>query len=324
MAGPLLRSLRAQSFRDFRTVVVDNGSADGSVEFIRAEFPEVQIVALPVNVGFAAGMNVGIRAAAGACIVALNNDTEVDPQWLEQMVRAIDDHPDFSVFASKIMDFKQRDIFDSIGDGYAHSGLSFKLAAKCRDDGSFTEPFEVFGACAAACSYRRAMLDDIGLYDEDFFAYMEDVDLCIRARLAGYLCLAVPNAVVYHVGSATSRGTASAFSVRLTARNLLTFMINNMPASMLPRMLVTTLMVQSGAVLQALLTDQRPWLRKNLSAYAKGVIDALAALPSTLRKRKQLSRLRRIGAAEFSKELSRPGVQRRGIESRLTKQSKLP
>ena len=318
---PCLQSLRNQSFKDFRTIVVDNGSVDGSVAFMRSEFPEVEVVELPVNIGFAGGMNAGIRRAQGEFVAALNNDTEVDAEWLAQMVNAIDSHPDYSIFASKIMDFKQRDIFDSIGDGYSRSGLSFKFAAKHRDNGSFKEPFEVFGACAAACLYRRSMLDLIGHYDDDFFAYMEDVDLCVRARMAGFRCLAVPGAIVYHVGSATSGGTASAFSVRLTARNLLTVMLKNMPAAVLPRMLLTTFVVQSGAVAEALLTNRRPWLRQHMTSYLKGLIEAMASLGTTLRKRKQVSRHWKLNAAQVSSEITRCKMQRRAIDAMLTKQS---
>ena len=317
--GPCLRSLRAQSFKGFRTIVVDNGSEDGSIHFLQSEFPEVEIVALPKNVGFAAGMNAGIRAAHGEYIAALNNDTEAHPEWLTRMVEVMDAKPEFAIFASKIMNYRQRDIFDSLGDGYRRSGLAFHLATESRDDGSIVEPFEVFGACAAACFYRRSMLDEIGLYDDDFFAYMEDVDLCIRARMAGYRCLAVPQAVVYHVGSASHGGTASAFSVRLTARNILLVIIKNIPATMLPRVLLTTVLVQSAVVAEALFTGRRPWLRKHIGAYFKGLGDAMSALPATLRKRKQILLLRRISARQFSREITRAQAQLRAFNAKFPK-----
>lgn len=316
--GPCLQSLRLQDFKDFKAIVVDNGSVDGSVAFMREQFPEVQIVELPVNVGFAAGMNAGIRVAKGSYIAALNNDTEADPQWLSSMVKVMNGQPQFSVFACKIMDFSRRDIFDSLGDGYSRSGLSFKLAARCKDDGSFVEPFEVFGACAAACIYRKSMLDEIGLYDEDFFAYMEDVDLCIRARLAGYRCLAIPDAIVYHVGSATNGGSASAFSVRLTTRNLFAVILKNLPLAMLPRMLCTAFLVQLAAVGQAFTTNKRPWLKQHFGAYIKGLGEALTAVPTTLAKRKKTAPLRKLRAAEFAQELNKAKHMRRAIEQKLT------
>lgn len=315
--GPCLRSLRGQSFKDFKTIIVDNGSADGSIDYLRSEFPEVEIVALPKNVGFASGMNAGIRAARGEFIAALNNDTEAHPDWLMKMVEAMDANPEYSIFASKIMDFKRRDVFDSLGDGYRRSGLAFNLATERRDDGSIVEPFEVFGACAAACFYRRAMLDEIGLYDDDFFAYMEDVDLCVRARLAGYRCLAVPRAVVYHVGSASNGGGPSAFSVRLTARNIPLVIIKNIPATLLPRVVLTMVLVQAAVIAEALFTRRRPWLRKHLGAYFKGLGEAVLALPATLRKRRQVARLRRISARDFSRELDRAETQRRAFAAKF-------
>lgn len=319
--GPCLQSLRRQSYRNFKIIVVDNGSVDGSVSFLQTEFPEVQIVTLPVNVGFAAGMNAGIRVAQGTYIAALNNDTEVDADWLANMVAVMDAQPEFSVFACKIMDFTRRDIFDSLGDGYSRSGLSFKLAARCRDDGSFTEPFEVFGACAAACIYRKSMLDEVGLYDEDFFAYMEDVDLCIRARLAGYRCLAIPSAVVYHVGSATSGGSASAFSVRLTTRNVFAVILKNVPLAMLPRMLVTTSVVQMAAIMQAFTTDKRPWLRQHFRAYLAGLSEAFQSIPAVLSKRKKLAPLRRLSVADFSGALDKTKQMRADMERKLSSKS---
>jgi GT2 family glycosyltransferase len=230
------------------------------------------------------------------------------------MVEVMDARPEFAVFACKIMDFTRRNIFDSLGDGYSRSGLSFKLAAKCTDDGSIFEPFEVFGACAAACIYRKALLDDIGLYDEDFFAYMEDVDLCIRARLAGYRCLAIPKGVVYHVGSATSGGSASAFSVRLTTRNLFAVIFKNMPATLLPRIILTTVAVQAGAVLQAFTTSQRPWLRQQFGAYLKGLGEAITSLPEVLAKRRKTAHLRTLSAKAFSREIENARQMRRAME----------
>ena len=315
--GPCLRSLRAQSFKDFRTIVVDNGSADSSIDFLRSEFPDVEIVALPKNLGFAAGMNAGIRAAHGEFIAALNNDTEAHPEWLARMVEVMDAKPEFAIFASKIMNYRQRDIFDSLGDGYRRSGLAFNFATERRDDGSIVEPFEVFGACAAACFYRRSMLDVIGLYDDDFFAYMEDVDLCVRARMAGYRCIAVPQAVVYHIGSASHGGGASAFSVRLSARNTLLVIVKNIPASMLPRFLFTTVLVQSAVIAEALFTRRRLWLRKHIGAYFKGLGEAMVALPATLRKRKRISLLRRISTRDFSRELDRVESQRRAFAAKF-------
>jgi GT2 family glycosyltransferase len=279
-----LTSLRTQTFRDFKVYLVDNGSADGSVAFVTANFPEVAVLALPRNIGFAGGVNAGFRAAAGEFLVPLNNDTEADLHWLERLVEAADRNPRVGMLASQIMDFTDRTRFDCLGDGYSRLGMSNKIAAGLQDIGAFSKPFEVFGACAAACLYRRSMLDDIGLYDEDFFAYMEDVELSVRARLAGYLCLAVPGATVFHVGSATHGGTASGFSVRLTTRNIYAIIARDIPVRVVPRMLLGAVAAQLAVVVLALV-GRKSNLRPHLGAFAKGLIDAVRVAPAMVAKR---------------------------------------
>ncbi|GBU16726.1 MULTISPECIES: glycosyltransferase family 2 protein [Methylobacterium] len=284
---PCLDSLRRQTFRDFHVVVVDNGSVDGSLALLRESYPEVQVVANPTNLGFAAAMNIGIRACEEPLVAALNNDTEAHPEWLAALVAEIDRQPpEVGFLASKILDFSDRTVIDSVGDGYCRLGLSYKIGAGSRDTGQFREPFEVLSACAAASLYRREMLDAIGLFDEDFFAYMEDVDLGIRARLAGYRCFAVPEAIVYHVGSATSGGPASPFAIRLTTRNLFALILKTLPLWMVPGVLALALASQGAVLAKSLLTGRPAWLRANLSAYGSGVAAALRELPATLAKRR--------------------------------------
>lgn len=299
LTGCLL-SLRRQTFRDFAVTVVDNGSTDGSVDLLRSDFPEVRVVAHTENLGFSAAMNAGIAAGTGQYVVALNNDTEVDPDWLAELVGAMDAHPEAGFGASKLLDYRDRSVIDTVGDGYSATGLAYKIGSRQKDRPG-REPFEVFGACAAASIYRRAMLDEIGGFDVDFFAYMEDVDLSIRARLAGYRCIGVPTAVVYHMGAASSGGTASAFSVRLTIRNLIAILIKDIPAPLLPRFVATATAIQAGAVLHSLLTGRRPWLRRNLPAYGRGLLDAARTAPAMLRKRRAVQRLRRISARDFAR-----------------------
>jgi len=279
-----LGSLRSQTFSEFQTYLVDNGSSDGSADWTASHFPEVSVVRLPRNLGFAGGMNAGFRAAKGEFLVPLNNDTEADPYWLERLVAAADAHPSAGILASQIMDFTDRTRFDCLGDGYNRLGMSYKIAAGLRDTGAFTEPVPVFGACAAACLYRRSMLDDIGLFDEDFFAYMEDVELSVRARLAGYECLAVPGATVFHIGSATNGGTASDFSVHLTTRNIYAIIARDIPRSLVPRMVLGAALAQFFVVLLALI-GRKPVLRPHLGAIAKGFVAAIRMSPTMIGKR---------------------------------------
>lgn len=296
-----LDSLRRQTFRDFLVAVVDNGSTDGSRELLRTHYPEAAVIALPENVGFAAGVNAGIRGTRGEYVVLLNNDTEVAEDWLEQLVGAMDGQPQYGFGASKLLDYRQRDVIDRVADTFAPFGLPLRIGGGARDDGRFDAPFETFGACAAAAIYRRAVLDEVGLLAEDYFAYVEDVDLSMRAQLAGFRCLAVTGARVYHMGSASSGGQASSFSVRLTVRNLWCSMVRCLPLPLLATTAAQAAAVQAGAVLAALLLGRGPIGRAQLGAYFRGLGDAARALPSALRQRRSIPR--RIGTRAFRRQV---------------------
>ncbi|MDQ0321106.1 GT2 family glycosyltransferase [Pararhizobium capsulatum DSM 1112] len=311
-----LEGLRSQTFRDFTILLVDNGSADGSVELLASRFPEVRVLRHTENLGFSAAINTGIAAGDTDYVVALNNDTEIDPGWLAALVETMDRHPDVGLATSKILDFRNRSIIDTVGDGYSLSGLSFKIGSRCKDDGLDHEPFDVFGASACAAIYRRSMLDHIGVFDVNFFAYMEDVDLSIRARLAGYRCLSVPAAKIYHMGSASTGGTASAFSVRLTTRNILAIIIKDIPLALLPQVLVKTTVLQLGALFQCLFMKRHPWLRRNLKAYAQGLGEAIGYMPVMIRQRREVQKQRRISTGDFKRLISDSERLRRHYVSR--------
>src|SRR3712207_953177 len=163
-----LTSLRNQSFQDFETILMDNGSTDDSVDFAARNFPEVQVIPLEDNLGFSAAVNAGIRASRAEYVALLNNDTEVDPGWLEALVEAAESHPEAGLFASKMVNFEDRRVLDGAGDVLRRSGLPYRLGHGEPDRGQYDEAAFVFGACAGAALYRRSMLDDIGLFDEDF------------------------------------------------------------------------------------------------------------------------------------------------------------
>ena len=223
-----LPSLMAQIFQDFEVIVVDNGSSDDSTAFLQENFPAVRLLQNDENRGFAGANNQGIATARGKYIVTLNNDTEVDPDWLRSLVAAADLHPDIGAFASLILLDDKRDVIDS-------AGLSVSLLGHgCQNRLGETATTvdsseEVFGVCAAAAMYRKDLFDDVGLFDEDFFAYYEDVDLAWRARLRGWRSMLVPQAVVYHVHSATG-GRGSHFKKRMMARNRVWAILKNYPS----------------------------------------------------------------------------------------------
>jgi GT2 family glycosyltransferase len=226
-----LIALRAQTFKDFQTVLVDNGSTDGSVEYVQKEFPEVRVIGLPENLGFCGGNNRGIDATSAEYIALLNNDTEVVPGWLQALVVAIERYPEVGFCASKMIRLSDRMTIDTAGDIFYTYGVGGKRGAG-EPATEYMKPERVFGACAGAALYRRSMLAEIGLLDEDFFAVDEDIDLSFRAQLRGYQCLYVPDAIVYHYVSG-SFGALTGHSIRRIRRNMFDVVIKNMPASLL-------------------------------------------------------------------------------------------
>lgn len=227
-----LDALRAQTYRNLEVVVVDGASTDGSQELLAEEYPEVHLLALPRNLGLTGANNAGFRAARGEILVSLNNDTEACPHFVEALVDALLAHPEAGMAASKMLLFNRRDTIHSAGDGYGVDGIPFNRGVWQRDEGQFDEPGWVFGGCGGAVAYRRAMLDEIGPFDETFFMYCEDVDLNWRAQLAGWRCWYTPGAVVYHKLSATGGGPIASY---YTGRNTLWVIAKNYPVPLLRR-----------------------------------------------------------------------------------------
>jgi len=291
-----LSSLRRQTYRGFETVVVDNGSSDGSVELARRAFPEVRVISLPENRGFSAAVNAGIRVSGKELVALLNNDTEVDPGWLEALVRAAGHHPEAGLFSSKLVDFYDRRVLDGAGDALRLSGLPYRLGHGERDRGQFDTPGYVFSACGAAALYRRAMLEDVGLFDEDFVSYCEDGDLSFRAQLAGYRCLYVPDAVVYHMGSASTGGKRSATATRLGTRNSISLLVKDLPFSAAPHVAPFFLAGQLARLLTAAATG-------SLGAHLRGLAGAGRHLPIMVEKRRRIQKNRRTPDAEIRKLL---------------------
>ncbi len=287
-----LDSLQRQTFRDFKVYIVDNGSTDGSVELIKTGYPDVAIIKNEKNLGFAGGINCGFRVATGDLIVALNNDVETDPDWLTVMVRTMDTYPHAGSGASQLMDFRDRDIVDSLGDGFLPIGISIKAWSGANYPPQGLQVQEIQSPCAAASVYRKSMLDRIGLFDEDFFAYMEDIDLGLRAQRAGYRSIFIPGAIVYHIGSATSGGTASAFSIRQTVTNTYQVILKNVPLPLLPIYIVLTLATHLFTLGASFIPGKLDWVAKNRRSVGLGLINAVRAIPSSLKKRNEMRSLR--------------------------------
>lgn len=293
-----LGALRGQSYKRFEVIVVDNGSRDGSVALLKRDYPEVRLVALEENRGFAGGVNAGIRQAKGEIIALLNNDTSADPDWLLEIEKAMAENPQAGMAASKILLFDRRNVLHSAGDLYRLNGVPDSRGVWEVDEGQYDEPEEVFGACGAAGAYRRAMLEEIGLFDEDFWSFCEDVDLAFRAQLAGYRCIYAPRSIVYHRLSATGGGKVASF---YTGRNTIYVIAKNYPASLLRRFWPHILRAQLKISWEAL----RAWRGEAARARLRGQFAALFGLPHVLAKRHAVQSLRRV-SDEYIESILKP------------------
>ena len=192
-----LESLKRQTFGDFYVCVVDNGSEDGSCELIEREFPETELIRLDKNYGFARAGNEGIKKTSSEYVVLLNNDVVVNKNFLEKLYKAIDNRKSVFSYQAKMLKLFEKDRIDSAGDLYCALGWAFALG-KDRPAKAYDEDCALFSACGGAAIYRRDLFEKTGMFDERHFCYLEDVDLCYRARINGYSVRFCPEALVYH------------------------------------------------------------------------------------------------------------------------------
>ena len=224
-------SLALQDTRDFDTLIIDNASEDESVPFLRENYPWARVEVMPKNLGFSGGVNEGIKLSETPYVLLLNNDVEVDPHFVAALTDAMDRNPKAFSVSSKMVCFKDREILDDCGDLYTVMGWQAQRGVGQKvSDPKYQKPASVFSACAGAAIYRKAVFDEIGLFDLDHFAYLEDIDVGYRAKIYGYQNLFEPGAAVYHIGSGSSGAKKySAFKVKLSARNSLYLIYKNMP-----------------------------------------------------------------------------------------------
>jgi len=282
-----LSSLRHQTYPNLEVILVDNASTDESVVLVGRDYPEVMLLQLDENLGLTGGINRGIQLAGGEIIAPLNNDTEVAPAWAEALVTALLEHPDAGMAASKILLFDRRDTLHSAGDAYGVDGIPMNRGVWEKDAGQFDDDVYIWGGCGGAVAYRRAMLDDIGLLDEDLFMYCEDVDLNWRAQLTGYRCVFTPRAVVYHHLSATGGGQIASF---YTGRNTLWVLVKNYPGELLRRHWLTVVRAQLKIAQDAFKARHGVAARARL----RGQLAGLLGLPRWLRKRRQVQARRKV------------------------------
>lgn len=223
---PCFRALKAQNERNFEVLVVDNGSTDGSVEWLKAH--HIPAVFLKENTGFSGAVNVGIKRAVTPYVILLNNDTEPEPDYVGELVRMMERSPKIFSASSRMVQLYHRDQMDDAGDMYSLLGWAYQRGVGQSVCG-YRRPCRVFAACAGAAIYRREVFEEIGYFDESHFAYLEDIDVGYRARIYGYDNVYCPTAEVYHVGSGTSGSKYNSFKVKLTARNNIYLNYKNMP-----------------------------------------------------------------------------------------------
>jgi GT2 family glycosyltransferase len=292
-----LPSMYAQAYEPFTLTVVDNGSTDGSVELVEEQWPGTRVVSLPENVGVTAALNRGIEAGDAPYLALLNNDLELDPGWLRELVAELERHPEAGSATGKLLSYRRRNVIDGAGDVVSWSGACVRRGRGEVDRGQYDVPGAVFSASGAAALYRRSAFDVVGPFDEDFFAYLEDVDWGFRAQLAGYSCRYVPTAVAYHMGGATTGSDERLYLAHLR-RNTITLVVKNYPATRLVRHAHRLLAYQAAHFLVSV-RDRKA--RDHL----RSIGEALAALPATLRKRRRIQATRRVDPAYLESVLAR-------------------
>jgi GT2 family glycosyltransferase len=304
-----LDGLRNQTYIDHSVVLVDNASDDGSLEFVHEHYPEVKTIDLPENFGFAVANNRAIESVKDEYVALLNNDAIPFPTWLENLVKTLEKYPEAGFVASKMLLYDRPDIIDRAGDIYTTAATAL-LNGRGESSKKFSKPEKVFGACAGAALYRRRMLDEIGLFDKDFFLLYEDVDLSFRAQLSGYQCIFASDAIVYHKAG-SSIGDDSPISVYYSHRNLEWVYIHNMPGSLIKKSIVGHLIYNVAAFFF--------FLAKGRGAdFIKAKWHALQGLKRALAKRKHIQKKKIVTDdyiwSLFEKERLLPRLTRRHFD----------
>ena len=261
---PCMAALERQTCRDFDVLVVDNGSADGSVEWLKEH--RIPTIFLAENTGFSGAVNVGILTARTPYVILLNNDTEAEPEYVGALIREIEKSASIFSVSPKMIQLHDRTKMDDAGDMYSILGWAYQRGVG-QNINRYNKSCNVFSACAGAAIYRRAVFDEIGLFDEMHFAYLEDIDVGYRAKINGYFNRYCPKAVVYHVGSGTSGSKYNSFKVRLAARNNVYLNYKNMPDLQL---LVNAVPILAGIAVKYLFFKKRGFEKDYLEGLFEG------------------------------------------------------
>jgi GT2 family glycosyltransferase len=292
LLGDMLDSLRRQTLAPSAIIVVDDCSEDDSLTYLAQEWPDVQVVRLHKRRGVTAAMNACLAACDGEFVGLFNNDMELKPSCLAELVAELERHPEVGSVTPKMLDFSDRTVLDGAGDLLSWRGGGRRRGHRTADTGQFERPEEVFGPCGGAALYRRSALVRVGVFDEDYFAYYEDIDWAFRAQLAGVRCRYVPTAVLYHHGSATlGHGMTDSNCYQLW-RNPVWLVAKCYPALTMLRHAPALLQGQAGNLYVAIRTHK-------LRVWSRAMRDALRGMPATLRKRRTVQRSRAISLREL-------------------------
>lgn len=293
-------SVFATKYSPLEVIMVDNQSSDDSVAFVKKHFPQVKIIQSGGNLGFAKGNNLGLQAAKGDYLILLNNDTVVAKNWLDELTKAIESHPEVGFCASKMVWLKNPKMIDNAGSFYSWKGKAYARGQGEKDKNQYGQDY-VFGVCNGASFYRREIFDRLGLLDSNFFLICDDIDISFRAQLAGYQCLYVPTAVVKHAGGGTV-GTWSEKKAMYSARHHLYIIFKNFPLKFillnLPQIIVERLRNLSG-----LLKGTPPKRRLWVVFKTYGVV--LLKLPEMLKKRNFIQKNRQVSDEYLSSLIRR-------------------
>ncbi|MEP7136090.1 MAG: glycosyltransferase family 2 protein [Chloroflexota bacterium] len=293
-----LHQLAAQTFQNFEIILVDNGSTDNALDGLHEKHPvlDFNIQKLSSNQGYTIANNIGARLANGQWLALLNADAFPEPDWLEKLLGAAKENPEYKIFASRQLQANAPDVLDGAGDAYHITGLAWRQEYNQPSQNYGLTEKQVFSACPTAALYSREKFLEVGGFDEDYFSYFEDVDLGFRLRLSGEKCLYVPEAVVHHVGSA-STGKRSDFSVYYGYRNMIWTFVKNMPSPLI--WIFLPLHVSAILFFAVYLT-----LRGQGKVIWKAIYNALRGLPKMIEKRKSIQKNKKVKPGELLKVMS--------------------
>lgn len=281
-----LKSLKKQSYKFIEVIVVDNGSSDDSVKYIKSNFPKFKVIEFSFNQGFSAAVNAGIKESLGRYIFILNNDTEVEQNCILHLVKAMNKSSKIGMIAAKMLNFYQRDIIDNAGDELDAVGHLLVKGYKKKDGLNFNKPHPLFLVTGGGSLFRKEVFEKIGYFDESYFMYMEDADLCLRAQLAGFKGLFEPRAIIYHKRMETSSKNLSLVEC-LNFRNMTMNIVKDFPLA---------LILHNNNWLKIILVHLNTIIYLIRIGYLKGALEAewyiLVNINELFRKRKEIQKLK--------------------------------